>query len=207
MGAFVVSICLEEGARGSGCFPGCRIRCSWFCAFLNLTCPHPDLPPLAGEGARGFGCFPGCGVRSSRFRLFPRLRVRCSSIGAFAACQGEVDTKLMISQPAHQARQRFVGDTPSPASGGGLGWGQTIYLSAYQARQRIVGGTPSPASGGGLGWGICCLNLLGGRSSRFRFFPRLRSKELEVLAVSPAAGLGARGLALAQLARVWLIQN
>ena len=36
----------------------------------------------------------------------------------------------MIYLPANQAWQRSVGDTPSPARGGGLGWGQLLDHSA-----------------------------------------------------------------------------
>ena len=142
-----------EGVVLSGAFPGLEVRSSRFCAFLILIRPHPGLPPLAGEGARGFGSFPDCrwrgglrfwlfpasctpipapahGGRSSKFSASPGLQGKELEVLRFRRLPGKVYTKLMSSQPDYPARQCFVGDTPSPASGGGLGWGELLYPSA-----------------------------------------------------------------------------
>ena len=110
----------------------------------------PALSPAAELGARGFGAFAGCD-------------------------DIEVHTELMNYMPTYQARQRFVGDTPSPARGGGLGWGGVVLSVCLQGGARGFSSSllhappsrPSPACRG--------------RSSRFRRFPRLQGKELEVL--------------------------
>ncbi len=119
------------------------------------ACPHPGLPPQAGEGAKerhgatfeppGFSPSPACGggpgwgPRRSRDTGSDRRRLPHPGLPPQAG-EGAKERQGATFEPP--------GLAPSPACGGGPGWGPRRSRDTGSDRHRLPQSRPSPAGGG-----------------------------------------------------------